>query len=196
MKKQLVIAGTAATLGLAGLAGGAAFATTQSGTNTDPMSGLVSAIATKFNLKAADVQAVFDANRAQMDAQREQQAKDQVAQLVKDGKLTQAQADKINAKRTELEKAREAERTADQKLNETERQAKREQMSTQMDAKKTELDTWLKDNGIDTQYAYLLMGGGHGHGGPGGDGGPRESAGVPSTSTSSTGSTSTSSSSN
>lgn len=188
MKKQLVIASAVATLGLAGLAGGAAFATSQSSNGTDPMSSLVNAIATKFNLKTADVQAVFDANKTQMQAQREQQVKDQVAQLVKDGKLTQAQADKINAKRTELEKAREAERTADQNLTETQRQAKREQMRTQMDAKKTELDAWLKSNSIDTQYGYLLMGGGRGHGpgGPDGDGGPRDTKRASSSSTSST----------
>lgn len=188
MKKQLVIASAVATLGVAGLAGGAAFATSQSGAGTNS---LVNAIATKFNLKTADVQAVFDANKTQMQAQREQQVKDKVAQLVKDGKLTQAQADKINAKRTELEKAREAERTADQNLTETERQAKREKMRTQMEAKKTELGTWLKDNGIDAQYGYLLMGGGrgHGHGGPDGDGGPR---GTKAASTSATSGTSSS----
>lgn len=167
MKKQLVIASAVATLGLAGLAGGAAFATSQSDTGTNS---LVNAIATKFNLKTADVQAVFDANKAQMHAEREQQVKNQVAQFVKDGKLTQAQADKINAKRAELEKAREAERAADQNLTESQRQAKREQMRTQMDAKKAELDTWLKDNGIDAQYRYLLMSGhGHGHGGHDGE---------------------------
>lgn len=167
MKKQLVIASVVATLGLAGLAGGAAFATAQSRVGGD---GIVNAIATKFNLKTADVQAVFDEHRTAMHAEREQQVKDKVAQLVKDGRLTQAQADKINAKRAELEKAREAERTADQKLSESERQAKREQMRMQMDTKKTELDTWLKDNGIDAQYRYLLMGGhGHGHGGHDGE---------------------------
>ena len=189
MKKQLVIASTVATLGLAGLAGGAAYATTQSGSTTDPMGSLVSAIATKFNLKTADVQAVFDANRTQMEAQREQAVKDQVAQLVKDGKLTQAQADKINAKRAELEKEREAERTADQNLSESERQAKMEARRTEMDAKKTALDTWLKDNDIDTQYSYLLMGGGrgHGHGGPHGEN-------ADSTTSSTTSKTSTSSS--
>lgn len=185
MKKQLLAAGAVVTLGTAGLLGGAAYATTQSSTGTDPMGSLVSAIATKFNLKTADVQAVFDTNKTQMDAQREQSVKDEVAALVKSGKLTQAQADKINAKRAELEKAHEAERTADQNLTEAERQAKMTARKAEMDTKKTELDTWLKDNGIDTTYGYLLMGGGRGHGGPDGGGGPRGG----STSTSSTSST-------
>ncbi len=185
MKKQLIVAATTATLGMAGLAGGAAFATTQSGSTTDPMGNLVSAIATKFNLNKSDVQKVFDEQRTQMDAQREQAVKDQIAQLVKDGKLTQAQADKINAKRAELEKEREANRTSDQNLT-------AEQRKTKMDEHRTAIDTWLKDNNINTQYAYLLMGGGRGHGGPGSD---RDGDGQPAGTTSST-STSTSSSSN
>jgi len=169
MKKHLLVAGAVTTVGLAGLAGATvANAETNGSTSTNPMSSLVDAISSKFNLNKTDVQKVFDEQRTKMDATREQQVKDQVAQLVKDGKLTQAQADKINAKRAELDKQRQADMTANQNLTEAQRQAKRDEMRTQMDAKKTELDTWLKDNGIDTQYAYLLMGGRGGHGGPGG----------------------------
>ena len=161
MKKQLLAIGVMTTVGLAGVTGMAIAGATNNSSQNDPMSSLVSALATKFNLKSADVQAVFDANRTQMQAQREQQVKDQIAQLVTDGKLTQAQADKINAKRTELEKSREAERTTMHDKDQSERKSA-------MDAKKTELDAWLKDNGIDAKYGYLLMGGGRGHGGPGG----------------------------
>jgi hypothetical protein len=157
MKKQVLIAGAVATLGTAGLLGGAAYATTQSSDGTDPRGNLVSAIATKFNLKTADVQAVFDANKTQMDAQREQSVKDKVATLVKSGKLTQAQADKLNAKRAELEKAHQADRTAAQRLTQDQRKAK-------MDANRVAVDAWLKENGIDAQYGRLLMGGHGGHG--------------------------------
>lgn len=162
--KKLVVAGTVVAVSLAGLAGGAAYATTNNTNGSDPMNGLASAIATKFNLNKDEVQKVVDEQRTQMQAQRDQEVKDQVAQLVKDGKLTQAQADKINAKRAELEKEREANRTSDQNLTDERRKAK-------MDEHKTALDTWLKDNGIDSQYSYLLMGGRGGHGGgPGGRG--------------------------
>lgn len=164
--KKVIIASSIAALGVTGLAGGAVFATANSTSGTDPMSGLVSAIATKFNLKKDDVQKVFDEQRTQMETQREQEVKDQVAQLVKDGKLTQAQADKINAKRAELVKEREANRTSEQNLTDAQRK-------TKMEERKTALDTWLKDNSIDSQYAYLLMGGHGGRGGP--DGGKRDS---------------------
>lgn len=164
--KKVIIASSIAALGVTGLAGGAVFATANSTSGTDPMSGLVSAIATKFNLKKDNVQKVFDEQRTQMETQREQEVKDQVAQLVKDGKLTQAQADKINAKRAELVKEREANRTSEQNLTDAQRK-------TKMEERKTTLDTWLKDNNIDSQYAYLLMGGRGGRGGS--DGGKRDS---------------------
>ena len=164
--KKVIIASSIAALGVTGLAGGAVFAMANSTSGTDPMSGLVSAIATKFNLKKDDVQKVFDEQRTQMETQREQEVKDHVAQLVKDGKLTQAQADKINAKRAELVKEREANRTSEQYLTDAQRK-------TRMEERKTTLDTWLKDNSIDSQYAYLLMGGRGGRGGP--DGGKRDS---------------------
>lgn len=164
--KKVIIASSIAALGVTGLAGGAVFATANSTSGTDPMSGLVSAIATKFNLKKDNVQKVFDEQRTQMETQREQEVKDQVAQLVKDGKLTQAQADKINAKRAELVKEREANRTSEQNLTDAQRK-------TKMEERKTALDTWLKDNNIDSQYVYLLMGGHGGRGGP--DGGKRDS---------------------
>jgi hypothetical protein len=86
--------------------------------------------------------------------------KDKIASLVEDGRLTQAQADKINAKRAELQKTREANRDSMDDKTSTERKAA-------MDAEKTALDTWMDENDIDDTYAYLLMGG-HGHGGLGG----------------------------
>jgi len=165
MKKQLAIVGAVTAISAAGLTGiGIAHAANTTSSSTNPMSSLIDAIASKFNLNKTEVQAVFDEQHSQMEAQRETEVKAEVTQLVKDGKLTQDQADKINAKRTELEKERDANRTAGQNLTDTERQ-------TKMDEHRAALDTWLKDNGIDQQYAYLLMGGrGHGPGGPGGHG--------------------------
>ena len=129
----VIIASSIAALGVTGLAGGAVFATANSTSGTDPMSGLVSAIATKFNLKKDDVQKVFDEQRTQMETQREQEVKDQVAQLVKDGKLTQAQADKINAKRAELVKEREANRTSEQNLTDAQRKTRMEERKTTLE---------------------------------------------------------------
>lgn len=160
MKKQLIAASLAAAVGVTGLVGvGVANAATTTN-GSGPMSGLVSAIATKFNLKASDVQAVFDEQHTKMQAEREAEITKQVAQLVTDGKITQAQADKINAKRAEITKEREA--AKDSATTKT-----RAEMKTEMEAKRTELETWAKENGIDTQYLRFVMGGGHGPGGMG-----------------------------
>jgi hypothetical protein len=179
MKKQLIALGAITAIGTAGLIGVASASAESGTTTTNPMSSLVKALASKFSLKEADVQAVFDADRTAMQQQREADVKSEVAQLVKDGKLTQAQADAINAKRVELEKEREANRTSDQNLTEAERK-------TKMDEHKATLDQWMKDNGIDSTYAHLLMGGrGHGPGGPDGGPGARGAAGSTSTTTTS-----------
>lgn len=171
MKKRILTAAAVATIGIAGLSTGAAFATTNTDSPNDPMSGLVSAIASKFNLKAADVQAVFDEQRESMEADREQEVKNKVAALVEDGKLTQTQADAINAKRAELQKEREANRS---NIDD----ATAEERKSDMDTKRSELTAWLEENDIDDSYAYLLMGShGHGHGGPG-MGRPRDNQSV------------------
>jgi ribosomal protein L19E len=162
MKKHLVIAATAATIGLAGLSAGVAHAaTTDSTTKTDPMSSLVDKIATKFNLNKTEVQQVFDAQKTERQAERETEVKADVAKLVADGKITQAQADLINAKRAELQKQHESNKAGRQGTGNSERKAA-------MEKQKTELEAWAKQNGIDAQYLRYVMGGGHGHGGSGG----------------------------
>lgn len=164
MKKQLAIAGLVAGITTAGIAtaGIASAATDTSSNSTHPMSSLVDAIASKFNLDKSEVQAVFDEQKTKMETEREAKVKEEVAQLVTDGKLTQAQADAINAKRAELQKEREANRDAATSKT-------RQEMKTEMDAKRTELKQWAKDNGISTEYLRYVMGGPGrgGHGGPG-----------------------------
>ncbi|MEO5691459.1 MAG: hypothetical protein ABIQ64_04690 [Candidatus Saccharimonadales bacterium] len=163
MKRHLAAIGAITAISAAGLTG---VSVVNAATTTDsahPMSSLVDAIASKFNLDKSQVQSVFDEQRTAMQEDREAEIKTQVSQLVKDGKITQAQADKINAKRTELQKERETNRETMQGKTSDERKAA-------MQAHKTELDKWFSDNGIDSQYRYLLMGG-HGHGARGGFGG-------------------------
>ena len=152
--KKIIIASTVAAIGVAGLVGGTAFATSQSSDGSDS---LVSAIASKFNLNKDEVQKVFDEQRTKQNTEREQKVKDELAQLVKDGKLTQEQADKIIAKRAELQKEREANKptTKPSELTDEQKAAKQKEMQT----KKTELEQWLKDNGISTDYAKYLIGG-------------------------------------
>jgi hypothetical protein len=158
MRKHLVIAATAATIGITGLGAGIAHAATSSEntTKTDSMSKLVEAVASKFNLNKTEVQQVFDDQKVAIQAEHEQNIKEQVAKLVTDGKINQAQADALNAKRAELQKEREANKDTFQSLTEDERKTERNQH-------KTDLEAWAKENNIDTKYLRFVMGG-HGHG--------------------------------
>ncbi len=162
MKKYLAAAGIASTVGLAGLSTAGIVAAQSDGSSTHRMDSLVTAIADKFNLNKDEVQQVFDDQRAAMEQQRESEVEDAVAQLVADEKLTQEQADKLLAKRAEVQKERDA--------NREEAQTKtRSEMRSEMDSHMTELRQWAKDNGIDTKYLRYVVGGpgghhgGHGH---------------------------------
>lgn len=156
MKKTLLVAATVATLGLGAAVPLAASA--DSNTANSGNSSLVNKLANRFHLNKSDVQKVFDEDRASRNAERVQAAKDELAALVKAGTLTQAQADKITAKRAEMQADREANHDKFEAMTATERKAA-------MDAKKAELEKWASDNGIDIKY--VMPGGGHGHmGGP------------------------------
>jgi hypothetical protein len=166
IKKPLLIAGVVTSIGAAGLGGSALVSadTSASGSNS-----LVSKIAQKFNLKTADVQAVFDEERTAKEAERQAEVEKTLTQAVTDGKLTQAQKDKIIAKQKELQAAREAERAAMEGKTDAEREAAREAKKAEMDTKRTELTKWATDNSIPTEYLKYVMGhGGKGPGGPGG----------------------------
>ncbi len=62
------------------------------------LSGLVEAIAERFNLSESDVQQVIDEQIEEQRALHETHKQEMLAKAVVDGKLTQAQADAISAK--------------------------------------------------------------------------------------------------
>lgn len=161
MKKSTkVMAASAFVFGLAIAGSGAAHAALA--TNTlNPTNNVVNAIAQKFNLNAADVQKVFDEQHTQMKAQHAEMQKVRLAQAVTAGKLTQAQADLILAKKAELEASREANRSALEGKTQVEREVF---MKTQAE----NIKAWLTANNIPQEY---MMGfdGGHGDKGRGGE---------------------------
>lgn len=126
----------------------------------DHMANLVKAITEKFGLNQAEVQQVFEEHHTQMQQQHQADEATRLSQAVTDGKLTQDQADKITAKRAELQAQRESDKTKFESMSDSERQAA-------MKAKMDELKQWATDNNIPA--GYLPFGGGRGgHGGPGG----------------------------
>lgn len=144
---------------------GVVYANSNTAGSNNLMNNLVNAIAQKFNLNVNDVQQVFDEQKAQMDVQREQKKEQEftsrLSQAVADGKLTQEQANKISAKRAEIE----AQKTSlESKTPEETRTAMKEQLNS--------LKQWATDNNIPQEYLFFgWFGMGRGHrGGPGFDG--------------------------
>ena len=152
LKKSVLVGASVATFALG--AGGMGLASAVSNSNDGGGTSLVDKIASKFNLNKADVQAVFDQDRADRRAQHEANFKDRLAQAVTDGKLTQAQADHITAAMAEIDNLRGD--TPPDQLSDSLRQ----QIRSKMD----DLRQWAKDNNIDM---HLLGSGGHHFGGPG-----------------------------
>ncbi|MFA6189938.1 MAG: hypothetical protein WC711_00260 [Candidatus Staskawiczbacteria bacterium] len=144
---------TLATLGIIAVGTVSAATTTQN----SPMSNLVSAIAQRFNLNSSDVQKVFDDQQIQMHSQMVQKNTDKVNEAVANGKITQDQANKILAKRAELEAQRVAFRASLEGKTKTE-------IQTAMKAHRDTLLQWAKDNNIPEQY-LMMFGGLKGAGG-------------------------------
>lgn len=151
-KAKNIVAAMVVALGLAAAGITAVYASSNASDGKNPMNGLVSAIASKFNLNVSDVQAVFDEQKADMDTQRkermaemeaknQQEFADRLVKAVAAGKLTQDQADKITAKKVELDKLKSS---LEGKTPEERNAAMKDQKSS--------LKQWAADNNIPNGY--------------------------------------------
>jgi hypothetical protein len=131
-KKSLVVAAAVATVGVSG----AMLPTLVSAETNSSSSGtsLVDKIAQKFNLKKDDVQAVFDQNKADHQAERQQELSTRLQKDVDAGKITAEQKTLIENKQKELQTAR--------------------------DNEMKDLQSWADQNKIELRY--LMMGSRHG----------------------------------
>jgi hypothetical protein len=146
LNQKIVAGGAVAVIAMLGL-GGAAMAATSNTTHQDS---LAQKIADKFHLNKSDVQSVIEQNHQDKQAKHEQMLKDKLDQAVKDGKLTQAQEDKLIAKLKELHDQKKTDNKADRKADRK--------------AAHDELQQWAKDNGIDlSQVLPHPDGPGHHH---------------------------------
>lgn len=161
-KKKIAIGAlslvTVASLGM----GVAAHAASSS---TDPMSGLVDKIATRFNLNKADVQKVFDDNRTEHDAQRTAEQKTRLDAAVTAGTITADQEKLITAKLAELKTAR------DNAKNMTDDQRK-----AAMKSERDSLKAWATDNKIPMNLLRPMGGPHHGGHGPMNGGAPNSNS--------------------
>lgn len=150
MKKSLLIAASAATIGLASIAGvGLASASSHNGQD-----GLVDKLVAKFHLNKSEVQSVFDAQRTENQAERQAEMKTRLETAVKDGKLTQAQADAITAHQA-----------SEQSFRDSLKDKTPEERQAAMKDHRASEQQWAKDNGIP---AGFLRPDGMGHGPRGG----------------------------
>lgn len=117
---------------------------------------LIQKIIQKFGLKEADVRSVFDSFHQDRETQMEKRYEDRLTQLVKDGKITEAQKKLMITKHEEMQKYMQSQRDALKDKTPEQRKAI-------MDAKRAEIEKWAKDNGIDIQYLQPRFGrpGGH-----------------------------------
>ncbi|MBU6141729.1 hypothetical protein KGO95_01240 [Patescibacteria group bacterium] len=154
----------AATIAAGVLTAGLGIVHAASTTNGHPsfMSGIVAAIAQKFNVNPSDVQQVVDQQLARQKTQamtaRPQSIADRLAQAVTDGKLTQAQATLIQNEEASVK----TQMAALQGKTGTD-------LRTAMGQIMTSLKQWAADNNIPQQYLMFgsgrpQMGRGHGMG--------------------------------
>jgi hypothetical protein len=128
-KKSLIVAAAVATVGVSG-----AMLPTLVSAETNSSTGdtsLVDKIAQKFNLKKDDVQAVFDQDKADHQAERQQELSTRLQKDVDAGKITAEQKTLIENKQKELQTAR--------------------------DNEMKDLQSWADQNKIDLKY--LMFGG-------------------------------------
>ena len=119
--------------------------------DTTGANSIVAAIAAKFNLNQADVQAVFDEEHDKREAEMKAQIETKLTQAVADGKITEAQKQAI-VTHFEQMKANRPDKADFQNLTD-------EQIKARMETKKTEMDAWLSQNGLTHETLREVMGG-------------------------------------
>jgi hypothetical protein len=145
LKKPLLIAGIASSVAFASLAAASGALAETSG--TPGPDNLIQKIAQKFNLKEADVKAVFEEDRAAHEAEHQKKIEDKLSQAVTNGKLTNEQKDKIIAKQKEFHAKMESNREDMKDKTEDEHRKT-------MEAERAELEQWAKDNNIPIEYLH------------------------------------------
>jgi hypothetical protein len=143
LRKHMVVGALVAT-GASALIGVQAV---NAASNTSPENGLVSKIASTFNLSKDDVQKAFDQQHQERKTARMQKFQDRVNAAVKEGKLSQNIGDQLVAKVKDLVTYRDS--LKDKTLKE-----RRDAMKTKVD----ELVKWAKENNVPRELYHSGMG--------------------------------------
>jgi hypothetical protein len=152
LSKKIVLPLAAVAIVAAGGLTAAAVSADSSGNN--PQGSIVQKIADTFHLDKSKVQAVFDQNRTERQANQETKYEDRLTQAVTSGQLTASQKDAILTEHNKLKS----------KLDEANAKTGTERR-TAMNAIRTEAQDWAKSNNIDAKWLLgprPLRGIGHG----------------------------------
>lgn len=156
MNKTQVISLVAVTVIGLGALGATRVLAEDSTPGQGPMGSLVQKIAQKFNLNQADVQSVFDEQRAEHQAQMQAAMEARLSQAVTDGNITEDQKQLILQKHEQMKLQREADMQMMRDLTPEERREK-------MQSRRNEMQQWAEENGIEMQD-FMFAGRGHGGG--------------------------------
>ena len=156
MNKKLIIV-SAVALGTVG----ALSATRQSAYAEETQSKyppIIQKLVDKFKLNESEVNKVVEearterqAQRRDLQAERQKIIEEKLAQAVKDGKITEDQKTKILNKINEMRTAQQNERQEFnmRNLSQEERKAEMEKRRDEMEKKRAEFETWQKELGVD-----------------------------------------------
>ncbi len=122
-----------------------------------PLPTLVQKIAQRFGLNQADVQAVFTEHRNEMLQQMQTRFEERLNQAVADGKITEAQKQKILAKHKELQQKKAESRQNWQDMTAEERQAAKDDLRQAREQFRSQLDSWANENGIDLEVLHMFL---------------------------------------
>ncbi|MBI3341652.1 hypothetical protein HY024_00855 [Candidatus Curtissbacteria bacterium] len=112
---------------------------------------IVQKLVDKFHLNPDEVKSVFDQNRQERTANRQQKLEDRLSQLVKDGKISQDQKQKILAKLKELQANRQANLQSAKSMTPEQRKAA-------IQKERDDLKAWAQQNGIDLKNLMIRPG--------------------------------------
>ncbi|PIS15690.1 hypothetical protein COT62_02315 [Candidatus Roizmanbacteria bacterium CG09_land_8_20_14_0_10_41_9] len=143
MKYKLIVPAITIVIASASLyVAGSTYAQFQKGHSST----IIQRIAQKFGLKESDIQAVFDEEKAERQAEMQSKFEERLDQAVQDDKITEDQKNLILAKHKELE----ANRASESDMKDLTPDQRKEAMETQRQS----VENWAKQNGIDPQYLF------------------------------------------
>ncbi len=149
MKKGMIAAAAIALMGGATLGISSTFAASAENEGK-PFGKLIEAIATRFNVSTEEVEAVFNEHKEEMMENREAMHEERLAKAVEEGKLTQEQADAIQAHHEEMKTFMDSLKD----MSEEERKAAMEQH-------REENKNWAENLNLPEDFTEMRRGGEH-----------------------------------